>query len=61
MYRANIQVRSKAFCNNLGSTHRLVEQECIPLGRVPPARYRMGGLPNRDPPGHRPPDRDPPG
>ena len=25
------------------------EQECIPVGCVPPARYRMGVLPNRDP------------
>ena len=32
------------------------QQECIPVGCVPPALYRTGGLPNRDPP-----DRDPPG
>ena len=45
------------------------EQECIPVGCVPPARNRtaVGGLPDRDPPGQRPPwmetplDRDPPG
>ena len=30
--------------------------ECIPAGCVPPAHYRMGGYPNRDPL-----DRDPPG
>ena len=43
-------------------------QESIPVGCVPPACHRMGGvsltqtpsaLP-RDTPGHRPPDRDPP-
>ena len=34
-----------------------LKQECIPVGCVPPALYRMGGLPDRQPP----PDRDPPG
>ena len=33
-------------------------QEFIPVGCVPPARYRTGGLPDRDTPGQRPP---PPG
>ena len=40
----------------------LLKQECILVGCVPPARYRTGGLPNRDPapsapppPGHRAP------
>ena len=32
-------------------------QECIPGGYVPPARYRTGGLLNRE---HPPLDRDPP-
>ena len=41
------------------------KQECIPVRCVPPARYRTGGLHDRDPPGQRPPwtethlDRDP--
>ena len=37
------------------------QQECIPVGCVPPAHYRTGGLHDRDPPGQRPrsPDRDP--
>ena len=46
----------------------LCEQECIPGGCVPPARYRsggvcpVGGLPDRDPPGQSPPSRQrPPG
>ena len=39
------------------------EQECIPVGCVPPARYHTGGLPDRDTPGAEtsPPDREPPG
>ena len=48
------------------------KQECIPVGCIPPAHYRTGGLcpvglPNWDPPGQRPPswtetplNRDPP-
>ena len=49
------------------------KQECIPVGCVPPARnHTVGGLPDRDPPGQKPPpkqrppwtetplDRDPP-
>ena len=40
-------------------------EECIPVGFVPPARYRTmggGGLPDSDPLGQTPPDRDhPPG
>ena len=53
------------------NTFAFLRLECIPVGCVPPARYRMGGYPNkdpldRDPPGQRPPgqsplDRDPPG
>ena len=37
------------------------KQECIPVGCVPPTRYRTGGgLPNRNPPLDRdPPVRDP--
>ena len=31
-----------------------MKQECIPVGCVPPARNRMAGLPDRDPPGHTP-------
>ena len=44
------------------------KQEFIPVGCVPPFRYRTGGLcrgegglPNRDPPGQIPPDIDPAG
>ena len=31
------------------------KQECIPIGCVPPASNRMGGLLDRDPPGQRVP------
>ena len=41
-------------------------QECIPVGCVPPALYRTGGLPDRDPspwtetpPGQKPPRTNP--
>ena len=39
------------------------KKECIPVGCVPLARHHArGDIPDRDPPGHRPPlDRDPPG
>ena len=35
-------------------------QECIPVGCVPPALYRKGGLPDREPPGQIPPGQKPP-
>ena len=41
----------------------IYEQECIPVGCIPPACYHMARLPDRDTPGQRPPPgRDlPPG
>ena len=35
------------------------EQECIPVGCVPPTRYRTTGSMSGGLPGQRPPDRDP--
>ena len=42
-------------------TKKIKEQECIPVGCIPPAHYHTGGSP-WDPPGQRPPwtSRDPP-
>ena len=41
--------------------HFKIKRECIPVGCVPPARYRTGGLSNRDPPGQRPSGQRPSG
>ena len=35
------------------------EQECIPVGCIPPTHYHMGGLHDRDPPDRDPLNRDP--
>ena len=39
--------------------HFKIKRECIPVGCVPPARYRTGGLSNRDPLDRDPLGRDP--
>ena len=36
------------------------KQECIPVGCVPPAHNHMGGLPDRDPCGQKPPPTETP-
>ena len=39
------------------SAKKFAKQECVPVGCVQPARYRTGGLADRDPPGQRSPPR----
>ena len=46
------------FCRKLHKIKK--KQECIAVGCVPPVRYRTGGLPDRDPPGQRPPRTETP-
>ena len=53
------QLRRALYISNLNDKF-IPKLECIPLGCVPPARYRTGGLPDRDPPGQSPPPTETP-